>query len=588
MTLVMADIRTGVHDAVHSVEDLVSRLTALDLALLVLVAAVVTWVWLALRALTHLGPIQVVTITHDDKDSAPDVEALTALMREQLAENGLSAGASTVPGGAPTGDVISAIAKSDIPQVGWVAKLLDALPRPQVPTYTLSATMLRVPTLDNPRQRLPRLRFWLEAQGGGAPLHRTVDAKSSEHAVTCAVAEILAHISTNTPHVFAPWARWRDVQALKAYMKGTVALGAKRYAVARRRFADAATLEPTNILPRLQMANIDELDAAMVADKERRVVAQAQVLRAYLDLAMEHTELVEPRYRAGVLAAMLRPAVADVSDATVRRVAAILVLPATGRERADVVRTMKRLGLRESGATFALLRVWYVLLSRQRLRYQHELRGDDRRELLQTVRISRHCMAARRGADDPWWATMPLRSASIRFVQLGLLRGFCGWQAYYNAGCFYSLVAGQTVAGAPQEITLRKRAHRLLLRAVEESGGRLRMAWMIDQDPDLATLRAHSGDAGWLLLVERADGTRNRIKEGYPASAWLYPRGRGVLWGLAGIVAGTWLLTLIARSVPNGVSGWALALTAVALLPTVLLYRAVHAYREVDFDGPPG
>jgi len=622
MTPMTADLRVEVHDAISWLESKVSALSAVDVALLLLGAALVTWVWLAIRALTRLGPIQVVTLTHDDPDaSKPDVTALTALLRERLATNGLSAGAATVPGGSPSADLISAIAKSDIPQVGWIAKLLDALPRPRVPTYTLEATLLRVaPKRGKTTSPVPRLRYWLEVQGsGGTPLLSTVEAVTDALAVERAAAEIIAHISTDAVHVYAPWARWHHVDAVMAYMKGLDLLdrGAKRRAGARREFRRAAAGELTNVLARLQVANIDESRVAQVGPESARVAAQAEVLRTYLDLGMVHTAIVEPRYRGAVLAAMLASSLADRAEAAAKamaqaeadgnaaalaraeadrddvaadnaRVAEILREPGT----ADVVGLLQRLARRETSAAYALLRPWYVLLARQRLRYQHELRGAERSRLAETIRISRHCLAARRRPTRLRPAEMLLRSLSIRFWHLGARRSSCGWQAFYNGACFCAILAagmGESEYARHRSRVLRKRAHAYLTVAFEEAGTLFPATWMVAADPDLATLRAagHREDPSWKLLLERIKGTP-AAQRGYPASPWLHPRVRGVAWASVAAVVALAIKHAVLDAHPDTTGRWLLVVAGTFAVLAFLLYRAARSWSEATFDGPPG
>ncbi|MCW2995116.1 MAG: hypothetical protein JWQ18_2611 [Conexibacter sp.] len=613
LDLIAPDLHTGVHGVLSDVSDRIGRLSALDAALLVVAAAVLTWAVLVLEAVTQVGPVEIATFTHDDAGTAaPQVEALTSLLRERLAHSGLSP-APAVPGGAPKTDLISAVAASDVPQVAWVAALMNALPRPQVTRYTVRTTIVRVPGTRDTPVRAPRLRYWLQAEGGGTPHFSTVTAASDAKAVDRAVAEIFAHISTDAIHVFPAWARWYDIDGLMAYLKGLRLLDRNEVVRARAQFARAEALEPTNALPRLQVANLEELGAPKLDEVRDQIAQRASALRRYLDLGLERSELVEPRYRGGVLAAMLASTLRQTpprlyDQAPIARMLGITRLPQDRPE--DVTRklvfTLEQLAARESSATLALLRRWYVAVARQRVRYRYEPRGDERGRLLQTVRISRHCMAVRTSISGP---DLWLRRLSLRVYHLWLRRIWCGWQAFYNAGCFYAVIAARASSTKGFDDAharrMRRRAYRCLNRALEESGGRLPVEWMSEDDPDLAGLRPVLGpedetrraaDPEWWLLLRRARrGSADEsapppdtvVAVGFPARPWVFQRALAIA---SNVLAACVLAGVVVWLADVKPAVWAIATVgaAAATVVWIMIRRGDRAFREVRFDGTPG
>ncbi|HMJ34936.1 MAG TPA: hypothetical protein VK501_13570 [Baekduia sp.] len=585
---VAADVRAAIDEWVTHAEQWVGDLSSGDFVLLVLAAVLVWWVIASLRAVTRIGPIQLDVVTHDGPtDDAPEVQALTTLLRERLAHSGLTP-PPQVPAGTPQTDLITAIEASNIPQSAWLAKLLQLLPKPpQPPRYQLSATLLGA---EPPSFSPIGIRFWLRPTREGTPLLSTARAPDYTAAVDRAAAEIFVHISNEAAHVFPTWARWRDPRACEAYVDGISAQRRHDLESAHDRFAAADKIEPTNALARLQLANLDELKAL------DRPAQQASVLRRYLDLAMERTELVEPRYRAsvlaGVIASAIKPAPAPGQEA--QRAAmvsdvAVALRVVSPISSGGLTTLLEALAARESEATFALLQPWYVLVSRRRPRHRFELQGFARRRLMTTVRISRHSLAVRRVAtvDTPREAFEDRgRRFLVRVVHLWLGRPFCGWQAFYNAGCFYALLAQHR--SGEQARRLRGRAYRCLEHAAEEAGAQLPAKWMIESDPGLTSLR-DAQEARWSLLARRVLG-QEVVLSGYPASPWIAPRARRYAWSSVAVLLG---LTFAASLAAWVLAGWLSWPAQLALLGAAgagaayAWYRAGRAARETEFHRLP-
>jgi hypothetical protein len=474
----------------HDVLDFLMDLPARDLALLLVFAAAMLFWVLEIRATTRLGPIAIAPLACDG--TAPSVAALTSQIRERLAHSGLNPDPA-VPGGAPRTDLLDAIAESDVPQVGWVAKVIALIPRPTPPTYTLQVTLLapppsarRRPWSQQPPPEVPRLRYSLE--GPGASVFETVAAASADEAIDRLVAAVFAAVSRAATGAFPIWARWTSPVAAGDYIEGLALVQREQLDPARALFDRADRIESTNALPRLQLANLDELAASTGTTQDPPALAAA--LKHYLEIAAERPDLVEPRYRGSIVAAMLRDA------ATAGDVAAINERVADLGAAADLdalQAALDKLAKRQAGEARRLLRFHYILLHHHRLRNRYELRGVERRELLRTLRVSAQCRALRRepGRLDLWYGRARV------WWWLNVRRLSCGWQSFYNGACFYSLLLARTGSEKHAES-----ARRHLRRAVERGGKRLDREWTIDYDPDLQPLRDHD-QAAWRRLVTR-------------------------------------------------------------------------------------
>ena len=445
----------AVRDLLDAVEEWVSGLSAIDFVLVVAVVWAAYWIWSALRAATRLGPVEV-SLLDNDESAKPDVHALTGRLRERLATGGLLP-PPEVPAGSPQTNLIAAVESSGHPQGAWVARALELIPHPpRSPEYKLSGTVLLLDS--KPPALEPRLRYWLQPKHTGRSLLETATGTSNEDAVCRAAAEIVLDISRDAVHVFPQWAQWTDVDAFRAYADGIEARFAQDKATAKTRFKAATEKQPANLLPQLQLANLLEKATGMdddgTADAWASPKKQAKVLRCYLNLGVARSDLVAARYRAGVVAGMLASTCefAPEEDLPPETELALKEICTTVGLRQDdgedvppreVATALHDLAAEEMKDAHQLVGRFQVLFDKHRLRHRYEPTGIERRRLRRTIAISRHTLRIRRLRYDN---TREVRrevlrhKLTVRWLHLGLLRASAGWNAHYNAGCFYALL----------------------------------------------------------------------------------------------------------------------------------------------------
>jgi hypothetical protein len=594
----MDRVRDSARDLVLWIEDVVAGLSVVDWVLLAIAAAALLWVWLSVRATSRLGPVEVELLVHDGPEERKgEVQALTAILRERLANSGLSP-PPAVPAGAPQTDLIAAIEASDVPQARWIAKLLGIVPWPQPVAFKLSGT-LHGPASSAGSQVARSVSVWLRPTTNGRELLETVPGVQHEDAVRCAADRIFMHISSEAMTVFPTWARWTDQGALRCYLEALKALRENCHDDARGRLERACQAEPRNLLPRLQLTNIDEgkLDPIIPGEKLQDVAKHADVLRGYLDLAVARPDFVEPRFRASVLASTLATVCGGRIEGDDAAIAARLGLPAD-----DLPNALRRLSARESEAALQLTRLWYVPLRQFRLRHRYEPTGYERRLMKRGLAISSHCVGVRSlvGESKTWWAAwwaairLWCRRALVWLYHLQLGRASTGWQAHYNAACFYALLhqrermlEGGAHGGPigwlfrPDPAETRRRAfqraaYRHLNRAIEE-GSEVPGDWLEKNDPDLASVRIE-GEEGWELVKARHRGQPD-YGQWQPDRPWGSPSTRRDWWVVGmGFAA---LATAGSIAVTLSVSEWWPLIVLSAAAAVLALWRWRRATREV-------
>jgi hypothetical protein len=500
-----ADVWSSLDEALSDVLDWVSttidRMSTLDWVLFGLGFLILGFLYSVARSSTRLGPIEVQALTHDGKDGTVPVGALSAALRERLATIGLPSPAS-VPAGTPEAiDLVSAVEASGVPQAAFIGKLLELLPRP--PKYQVSGVLIGeepATPASSPSVAPCGLSFWVRPAREGTSLMDTVEnCWTFDSTIDDAASLIYLHVSQNATSVFPIWARWSERLALDAYVRGSEFREQGKVREAAVEFRRAAAREPFNALARLEVANLYEASLGDTVWLDR-ANDQSSTLCAYLDVACDWPDLVEPRYRASIVAAALASTCTWLSEDAKREIGKRLGL-GTGGPLAEELRD---LAAREARAVTEMLRPWYVLLRSGRLRTEFEPKSLERRRLAHIVRITEHCLRLRRFTD-----LNPLRRLEIRYrsavVHIGVLllgRGALTWQAYYNAACFDSLLVRYLETfHCPQDRIdrVRNRALRLLRTAFKESGGRLSRDW-VERDPDLEALR-DPANASWRELV---------------------------------------------------------------------------------------
>jgi hypothetical protein len=186
------------------------------------------------------------------------------------------------------------------------------------------------------------------------------------------------------------------------------------------------------MLPRLQLAALLEQKGSA-----RRL---ADALAQYLEIATEWPSLVEARYRASVVAATLASMTGELTPTSRDSLAKSLGVDGGSKPLNEA---LSKRAKTESRSVLKLLQPYYTLLREGRLRSRYEPQGADRRELKRAVAISRHCLGLRSiGVKTGFTVTLEIwgRRALVRWWHMALGRPSVGWQAHYNAACFYALL----------------------------------------------------------------------------------------------------------------------------------------------------
>jgi hypothetical protein len=458
----------SVRDAIDAIETWVGSLSAIDFILAVVVVFGVYWIWSALRASTRLGPIELTELTFDKDSPKPEANALTGLLRERLARTGLVP-PPEVPAGTPQTNLIAAVETSGHPQAEWIGKALALVPHPpRSPEYKLSGTLL-----ESSGSQPGGLRYWLQPKYTGNSRIETAESEGSDdpYAIRRAATDIFLAISRDAPHVFPQWAQWEKRRAFEKYVKGIEQRlreedeedgeedeDNEEDDQAEKHFTDALEMQPSNLLPRLQLANLleqrysadgletgaenSELTPEELERERERVRARADVLRRYLDIGVARPDLVAARYRAGIMAGMLATTCEEpnlLNEDLMQEMRSEVGLV----DGTSLAEALHALAEQESKSAYQLVGRFHVLLAQRRLRHRYEPTGVERRQLRRTIAISRHALYVRRVGRDRSLAVrqqIVLRSALVRWLHLGLFRASAGWNAHYNAGCFYALL----------------------------------------------------------------------------------------------------------------------------------------------------
>jgi hypothetical protein len=438
--------------AAEAVVDFLGAAETVDWVLLVVAAGLLWYVWRRVRWAGALGPVRI-----SDVEGADDTQkrVLSALLREELTSKGLVPSGTAVPAGSPDASVIAAISTSPIAQAGWIGKILEAakafMPRPR--EYDVTAVLVDRSAVEareaKQAGKLCGLTYTLAATGR-PPVYdvKAVWADSPEHAVSTAAEAIYVRVSQSDGRVFPRWARWSKLDAFESYLEGLkredrIADAADKDALglieaAQEGYARATAQQPANRLPQLRAANMDEARAALKnKDVPARRKFEARALRTYVEIMNDVPTLAEAHYRASVLFSGFDPNKAPYSKAT-RRVLLRALKLERGVDEPEISdpkiwKGAKSRAEDEAKTTLTLLRWWGILWKSGRLRNRFEPRGRDRRQFLKAAKISRRCTRLQLGCgrgrwDDLWvWGAIAGRSDSV------------GWQAYYNAGCYYAL-----------------------------------------------------------------------------------------------------------------------------------------------------
>jgi hypothetical protein len=193
------------HRFVSWLGEVAASVSAVDGVLLALALAIGLLLRASVRATVSVEPVEVETLDCDPSANA-DVQALSAFLREQVADSGLPP-PPLLPMGAPRVTALAAVAASPIPQASFIAKALEALPLPEASQYKLSGTLSKDATGEC-------ISYWLRSSDHGGSVMKTVRGDEYKKAIEEAAFEVYSHVSTRADRAFPAWAKWRSAAAL--------------------------------------------------------------------------------------------------------------------------------------------------------------------------------------------------------------------------------------------------------------------------------------------------------------------------------------------------------------------------------------
>jgi len=327
-----------------------------------------------------------------------------------------------------------------------------------------------------------------------------------------------------------------------------------KYEAALKTFRQAAEHERENMLVRLRIATCLERLAADEPDGPERVSKRVAALEAYVSVRLRQPTIFEARYRTSVLLALLSPTIDKATKADGDRLRTLLerfeletardldtgdkddrserlrklwarqkrmedskaathqLGRALGRtleslNRADeeaqletirgdreLKERLDRAAKKESRRARARLRPLWTICNEGRFRHRFEPTGHERRDLRRAVWISQACLLVRKAGfsnENPSDWKIWLRKMWVGFL-VGRPGHRAGWQAHYNAACFYAQLPQARPTKSSSGAKTRRRALRQLKRAIDTPDQTLKCAYVREEDPDLETLRAHS------------------------------------------------------------------------------------------------
>ena len=488
--------------------------SAADVADWILIGAGIVAIWLAWRMLSadvRLGTVEV----SSDKEDGLDAKQIAAL-REELANAGLLP-AGGVPAGTPRANVVAAIEKAPVPQAPWLAALASLVPEIRSNCAFDVSVTLRDQLGDNKDQ--VGVTYQISRQGSRTSLGvDTAYATDVSGAIGGAANATYRKIVASTPNIFPAWSVWPDERSFAEYRRGAELEKLGRSDAAFECFKAAEALAPRNMLARLSVANRLERQAA--GSPIERTPRRIEALDAYLKVAELETSIYEAHYRAMVLLSVLadtwcaddaayegdlRSAMERTKTPLPRERKALAAqtddAPNTDDPTPTPPEKFKRLlrdaSRHEAKAANKLLGVTWTVLHEGRLRHRFELSGPTRRKADKALATSRLTLRLRRqwpgSGEIPWGTKVAWRywwRARMR-LRFAFMREGVGWQAHYNAACFYALLP-ETTADPPLSDSewLCERAYRHLARAFGDPKADLDDEYVRHDDPDLELLRA--------------------------------------------------------------------------------------------------
>jgi hypothetical protein len=534
-----ADVTQAVGNALSAVARIAGEISVIDWILIGLAALLVAWGWVRAAAFARLGTIEIDDLKSDDASQGPS--EIRAALQQKLGERGLLP-ASGVPSGSPTKDNIStAVAGAPIAQAAWLGALIKLIPTPPASTsFKLSGTLSTKLETESGRFGLI---YQLVCQGPVVSV--TVQEERGpdwSSVIDAASKDIYRLIAEAAPAIYPRWARWSSRDALTRFgdaLRAEQAPVIRPCAAGRTQptpneaaltlYRAASELDPDNMLARLRAANCLERGASEL-DGEERVARRIEALEAYISVRLRQPTIFSAGYRASVLLSSLadrppereqdrhrllimlhrlnRERFAPGDDPSrhrwrvvthrLRRAVRNLLAPELHLD--ELAAGLNRAANRESRLARHRLRPLWTILNEKRFRHRFEPTGRERRQLRKALGIAKMCIRARRARGRRRAPVSDLTQLRWRaWVWCRFLAGrsyVAGWQAHYNAACFYALLPAATDEDAPLGgAQLRRLALKHLRRAIDQAdAGELQCLYVRDEDPDLEVLRTYSGE----------------------------------------------------------------------------------------------
>jgi hypothetical protein len=533
--LASVDALDRLHRALGSLASWLSSFGVLDWILLAVAVLLLAWGWVWARAFATLGNIQVTDLTTDDT-TLKGITAKAALQHELAQRGWLPAGG--VPGGSPSiASIADAICKAPIPQASWVGGLIGLIPTPPTSTgFNISGTLMSAGAQVQLAYELvctgPKPSVELNVAGG-------VDQPK---AIAAAARDIYLKMTRSAPAMYPKWAQWSNGAALDAYGQGlelekapapsapaaAPASGHPRfklrtdpsvgYTAAYDQYLASSQYDPENLLSRLRAANCLERMAAGEDDAAVKLCLQVQALATYVSVRLRQPDIFQAGFRASVLmsvlaseeeAALSTQPLVNATLTRLERSSDRYVDPLDSPDRrlrktaaTNLRRRLEQAAASEAKTTRRRLLPWWTILRENRFRHLFEPSGRERRQLRKALGISGLAQKARLEQRRPaptWWPSDVWPPSEVRQVWWRALVsgrymfgrwGAAGWQAHYNAACFYALLPqAQRTGESSGGLALRRRALQHLHRAFDQAAGALPGAYVRDEDPDLRALR---------------------------------------------------------------------------------------------------
>ncbi|MGZ4294733.1 MAG: pullulanase-associated domain-containing protein [Solirubrobacteraceae bacterium] len=522
----------GLHAALGNGAAWIASLGVLDWIIVGIAAALLVCAWMRATSLTALGTMTIDELTVGD--DTLDCPAAKALLEQELGRRGLLP-PSGVPGGFPSvTSVADAISKAPLPQARWMGALLGLVPLPPSCTsFKITGTLMR-PAGEDSGGAGYRFAYRLICVGPVPSVQLgTAEAESPRTAIEHAAQEIYRHVARAAPDMYPPWARWRNTQALQAYREGLwIEQGVapvsvadapsvrdefqvrpdfqSAYRSAHRQYVIACEHDPDNMLARLRAANcLERIASHAEAGSEERRLGQVDALAAYISICVRQPDIFEAGFRASVLMSvlasekeedlqaipLLRASLGQLERSWDRNVDLHDSRGGTldGRNGRPLKKHLAQVARREAKITQRRLRPMWTLCHENRLRHLFEPSGRDRRQMRKALAMSRLAQRARASQRltpgdaalaEAWWRTWVYWRYMVGRSEL------TGWQAHYNAACFYALLSRAGDRSRPARgRRLRRRSLWHLQRAIDKADGALLGAYVRDEDPDLLSLR---------------------------------------------------------------------------------------------------